>query len=279
MDKKTIITRIWHGKTLTEHSDPYLKYIQRTGLRDYFNTPGNLSARVLRRIEGNICHFWTITEWQDTESIKNFAGNDFEKARYYPEDKKYLLEFEENVIHCETFTESKQALIIIDVQEGFFADKDNPVYDEEILLNNINSLIKFFRAKNLPVIFVRHTESGGEELEKNSKAWQIYSEINALKNDIYIDKTTPDSFLDTPLQEVIKKLDIKTIVISGLQTEYCIDATCKSAFGKKIDAILVKDAHSTYDNSLLKASEIINYHNKIIGRWFAKPKMTKEIVG
>lgn len=108
MDNNLIITRIWHGKTLREHSDQYLEYIRETGLKDYLNTPGILSAKVLRRFEGGICHFWTITEWPDFESIKLFAGNDFEKARYYPEDKKFLLEFEDTVIHCETFIASKQ---------------------------------------------------------------------------------------------------------------------------------------------------------------------------
>ena len=101
--KQPIITRIWHGKTKAGNSERYLEYIRETGLKDYQNTPGNLSAKVLRRIEGSICHFWTVTEWNDLESIKKFAGDDFEKARYYPEDKEYLLEFEEKVIHCETF--------------------------------------------------------------------------------------------------------------------------------------------------------------------------------
>ena len=45
----------------------------------------------------------TVTGWDNLESIKAFAGEDYEKAVYYPEDKKYLLEFEEKVIHCETF--------------------------------------------------------------------------------------------------------------------------------------------------------------------------------
>lgn len=104
MNKASVITRIWHGRTLPEHSDLYLKYIQETGLKDYLKTPGIISAKVLRRVEQGVCHFWTITEWPDLESIKKFAGTDFEKAKYYPDDKKFLLEYEENVIHCETFT-------------------------------------------------------------------------------------------------------------------------------------------------------------------------------
>ncbi len=92
---------------MADHANQYLQYVRETGLKDYMNTPGILSAKVLRRVEGNICHFWTITEWKDLESIKKFAGSDFEKARYYPEDRKYLLELEENVIHCETFLGSE----------------------------------------------------------------------------------------------------------------------------------------------------------------------------
>lgn len=71
---------------------------------------------------------------------------------------------------------------------------------------------------------------------------------------------------------------MSSIVITGLQTDYCIDTTCRSAFGKKITTVLVSDAHSTYDNSTMKAIEIVNYHNRIIGRWFATLQQTNEII-
>jgi heme-degrading monooxygenase HmoA len=97
------ITRIWHGTTDARHADEYLKYVEDTGMKDYKNIKGNLSAKLLRRIDQDICHFLTITEWDSFESIKQFAGHDPEKARYYPEDKNYLLILEENVFHYETF--------------------------------------------------------------------------------------------------------------------------------------------------------------------------------
>jgi heme-degrading monooxygenase HmoA len=102
MQNKTI-TRIWHGVTKAELADEYLEYVINTGITDYKKTKGNLSVEILRRIENEICHFWTVTKWDSFESIKSFAGEDYEKARYYPEDADYLLEFETNVIHCETF--------------------------------------------------------------------------------------------------------------------------------------------------------------------------------
>ena len=98
-----MITRIWHGRTKAEDAEQYLKYIQVTGLADYASVSGNISAKVLLKREGEICHFFTISEWKDIDSIIKFAGNGFEKAKYYEEDKKYLLELEENVNHYETY--------------------------------------------------------------------------------------------------------------------------------------------------------------------------------
>ena len=101
--KSQVITRIWHGRTKAELADEYLQFVIDTGVADYKSVDGNLSVEVWRRIEGDICHFWTVTKWDSYESIKKFAGEDYEKAKYYAEDSKFLLEFEQTVEHCETF--------------------------------------------------------------------------------------------------------------------------------------------------------------------------------
>ncbi len=102
-----MIARIWHGITPVAKADEYVEFLNKTGVKDYRATEGNLAAYVLRRIEGEQAHFLTLTFWDSVESIKKFAGEDYEKARYYPEDKDFLLEFEENVAHYEvTFSAS-----------------------------------------------------------------------------------------------------------------------------------------------------------------------------
>jgi heme-degrading monooxygenase HmoA len=97
------ITRIWHGTTKASVADEYKKFVEDTGLRDYKTIKGNLSVKLLRRIEGDVCHFLTVTEWDSYESIKAFAGNDYHLGKYYPGDEDYLLEFEKNVTHFETY--------------------------------------------------------------------------------------------------------------------------------------------------------------------------------
>lgn len=96
-----MIARIWKGKVPVEMADSYYSYLKRTGLRDYKKTKGNLGVNVLRRDNGDHTQYVLITYWDSYNSIKEFAGQEFDKARYYPEDEDYLLSFEPYVDHFE----------------------------------------------------------------------------------------------------------------------------------------------------------------------------------
>jgi len=98
-----MITRVWHGRTSLAHADSYLEFLLTKGTADYKKVAGNLSVRVWRRLEEDCCHFYTVTEWKDLASIKQFSGEQHEKAVYYPEDQGVLLEFEEQVMHYESY--------------------------------------------------------------------------------------------------------------------------------------------------------------------------------
>jgi heme-degrading monooxygenase HmoA len=100
-----VIARLWHGTTPTAKADAYLEFLRRRALPDYRSTPGNLAAYILRRTEGDITHFSTLTHWDSLRSIEAFAGSDIARAKYYPEDQDFLLEFEPTVQHSEIFTE------------------------------------------------------------------------------------------------------------------------------------------------------------------------------
>ena len=99
-----MIARMWHGVTAAERADEYLDYLNETGVPDYRETEGNRGVYVLRRIEGDKVHFLTVSFWGSIEEVKAFAGPDPEKARYYPEDEGFLLEFEPQVKHYDVVT-------------------------------------------------------------------------------------------------------------------------------------------------------------------------------
>lgn len=96
-----MIARIWHGAVPAEKADTYMQYLQKTGVPDSRATPGNRGVYVLRRREGAVGHFLFVSLWESREAIAAFAGEDVEKARYYPEDAEFLLELEPTVTHYE----------------------------------------------------------------------------------------------------------------------------------------------------------------------------------
>jgi len=79
-----------------------LKFLMERGVPDYKRIPGNLSIQVWRRPDGDKVHFYTVTTWDSMDSIKKFAGDEVDKAKYYPEDTDFLLSPEAAVMHCET---------------------------------------------------------------------------------------------------------------------------------------------------------------------------------
>jgi heme-degrading monooxygenase HmoA len=113
-----MIARMWHGRTRAANAGTYLEYPNQSGIPDSRRSPGNLGAWVFRRIEGDVAHFIALTYWESREAIRAFAGDDIELARYYPEDKQYLLEFEPGVAHYEVFAAQTVALETTFVQEA-----------------------------------------------------------------------------------------------------------------------------------------------------------------
>jgi len=96
-----VIARIWRGAVRITDADEYAKYIGDTGLAEYRATPGNLSALMLRRDVGDRTEFVMFTTWESMDAIRAFAGDDPERAVYYPKDDRFLIEREDTVAHYE----------------------------------------------------------------------------------------------------------------------------------------------------------------------------------
>lgn len=94
-----MIARIWRGWTREADADAYADYVLATGIAGYRSTPGNRGAFLLRRVEGDRAEFVTLSLWDSQESIVAFAGDDIDRAVFYPEDDRYLVDREETVSH------------------------------------------------------------------------------------------------------------------------------------------------------------------------------------
>lgn len=96
-----MIARIWRGWTRPEDTQVYAEYVRATGIAAYAATPGNRGSYLLHRHHDGRTEFITLSFWDDADSITAFAGDDIEKAVFYPEDDRYLIDRETTVHHYE----------------------------------------------------------------------------------------------------------------------------------------------------------------------------------
>jgi nicotinamidase-related amidase len=149
---------------------------------------------------------------------------------------------------------NSKALLVIDVQKDVVANALNT----PAVVVNINSLISNARISGVPVIWVQHSD---DYLEKDSTGWEIVDELKPLPSEVRIYKTHSSSFEETDLQAQLDSLGSKELIITGAQTNYCVNATSNAGVELGYQVTLVSDAHTTEDSDTEKASELIAEKN------------------
>ena len=168
-----------------------------------------------------------------------------------------------------------QALIVIDIQEGLV--KENP-FDTKNFIINTKAIIQHFRAQNIEVIFMRHSEDDGL-LATGSDNWQVYHELKPQENEKIFNKYYNSIFKDTELKEYLNRKNITDLTFVGMQVEFCIDTSVKVGFEYGYKITIVEDAISTFDNIHLSADQILSFYKEKIWRnRFAQLRTTKEIL-
>jgi heme-degrading monooxygenase HmoA len=94
-----MIARTWRGATKTEDAEAYLEYLHKTGFGEYRATPGNLGVLGLRRVVDGRAELLLVTLWESEEAVRRFAGDDIDRAVFYPEDERFLIEKDDHVTH------------------------------------------------------------------------------------------------------------------------------------------------------------------------------------
>ncbi len=161
--------------------------------------------------------------------------------------------------------------MVIDTQVGMFETPGlPPVPDGERLLENIEGLIRRAREAGVAGVHVRHADGPGHTLERGTKGWETHPRIAPKDGEPVVDEETPDSVLRATLGEELESRGIGRLVLAGMQTEYCVDTTCRRAFGLGYDVTLAADAHGTFDGEDLTAAEAVAHHNEVMGNGFAE---------
>ena len=110
----------------------------------------------------------------------------------------------------------------------------------------------------MPVVLVQHESTS---LAVGTDPWRFARGLHVESRDAVVRKATPDAFLRTELQDLLTSWQVDHVVICGYACEYCVDTTVRRALALGYEVLLVADAHSTLDNGVLSAAQIVAHTN------------------
>ncbi|WP_026663004.1 cysteine hydrolase family protein [Butyrivibrio proteoclasticus] len=152
-------------------------------------------------------------------------------------------------------------LIVIDVQKGI---TDERLYDFDGFIRNVTNIIDAARKNNVEVIYVQHDDGPGTGFSFGDKDFEIADQVAPKENEKIFIKTINSCFGNNNLANYLRESKEKDLMIVGLQTNFCIDASVKSAFERGYKVIIPKGTNSTFDNDYMDRETTYKYYNDMM---------------
>ncbi|WP_044916188.1 cysteine hydrolase family protein [Butyrivibrio sp. WCE2006] len=152
-------------------------------------------------------------------------------------------------------------LIVIDVQKGI---TDERLYDFDGFIRNVTNIIDAARKNNVEVIYVQHDDGPGTGFSFGDKDFEIADQVAPKENEKIFIKTINSCFGNNDLANYLRESKEKDLMIVGLQTNFCIDASVKSAFERGYKVIVPKGTNSTFDNDYMDRETTCKYYNDMM---------------
>jgi len=154
------------------------------------------------------------------------------------------------------------ALLVIDVQEAMFGpEQQPPVFRADETVSNIAALLAKARTAGARVIYIQHHDQTDPALQPGQPGFAIRVVIAPKPDETVIVKRICDAFTGTNLEQVLRDAGIQRLVTCGIQSDFCVDAATRGAMNRGFAVTLAADAHTTWDNGILTAEQIIAHVN------------------
>jgi nicotinamidase-related amidase len=149
------------------------------------------------------------------------------------------------------------AMLVVDMQLGL---RTGPAkHDLQGVIGRINRLAAALRARSGTVIWIRHCGDG--EFARGGAGWAFLPEMDWQPADVVVEKTLNDPFAGTDLQARLTDINPRRVLVAGWATDFCVDATVRSAISSHHDVVVVSDGHTLSDRPHLEAATVIRHHN------------------
>lgn len=161
------------------------------------------------------------------------------------------------------------ALVVIDVQKIMFAVPGFQPHDGEAVVDRIAGLIAKARAAGAPVFFVQHHDLEGDRMKPGAPGFDFVDKLTPQPGDDVTVKNKSSAFHGTDFDAKLRRAGVDHLVVTGMQSEYCVDSAVRGAYERGYKVTLVGDAHSTGDTRVAKAKDIVAIQNDTMAGDFA----------
>ena len=140
-----------------------------------------------------------------------------------------------------------RALVIVDIQKDYFPGGAHPLEGPEAAADSARRLLESFRAAGEPVIHLRHVwdEDEATYLRPGTDGVEIHPDVAPLEGEIVITKAYPNSFRETGLEQELRSAGADALVVCGMMTSMCVDATVRAAGDLDFETTVAHDACAT----------------------------------
>ncbi len=149
----------------------------------------------------------------------------------------------------------KTALLVVDMQNALILEHP---FDEKRLVKTVAQMEDICRNKGIEVIFIRHEDNS---LVPGESGFEIYSKVAPHDGEKIFNKRFNSAFRGTGLLEYLKEKGIERLIVCGMQTDFCVDATIKAGFEHGFEIVVPRGGHTTFDNRYLSGEELYHYYS------------------
>lgn len=150
-------------------------------------------------------------------------------------------------------------ILVVDMQMGLLSGA--PKHDLPGVIARINALTAALRARSGKVVWIRHCGATESDFAPDAPGWSFLPELDREETDIETRKTLNDPFAGTDLRATLERLAPDRLLVAGWATDFCVDATVRSAVSNDFDVVAVGDGHTLSDRPHLDARAVIRHHN------------------
>ena len=152
-------------------------------------------------------------------------------------------------------------LIVVDIQNGIM---DNRLYNFDVFIKSVTRIIDAARKNGVEVIYIQHDDGPGTGLSVGNEGFEIAEQVSPKENEKKYIKTINSCFGNSEFADYLNRSGDKDIIIVGLQTNFCIDASVKSAFERGYNVIVPGEANTTFDNDYMDGQTTYKYYNDMM---------------